>query len=314
MRLRARLSGTAVALQSPAAAALVASSSLSDLKRVLVDAFPEALTSIPLSAIKIKTGFPPKEVLNSDTDSLAQCGISNGEQLFVEVTPVSDNAWGGIIEDETAQVLDGYFTIREMKDDNSCLFHSMKYIFDRHASVDAMRNMVATHILEHHLDYSEAVLGKSIAAYTAWIKSPSAWGGAIELSVFSRRFSTEIWSVDVSRLRIDKFGEDLKYSRVCVVFYSGIHYDVGVVTPVKGVSGGAVQEFDTTVFDRKQSDELMAAVLRVAEVWKRKHKFTSLSDFTLRCEACKVGLKGQAEAQEHALRTGHAAFVEFTEL
>ena len=40
-------------------------------------------------------------------------------------------------------------------------------------------------------------------------------------------------------------------------------------------------------------------------------KFTDLSNFTLRCLVCQIGLKGQKEAIEHAKQTNHNNFSEY---
>ena len=40
-------------------------------------------------------------------------------------------------------------------------------------------------------------------------------------------------------------------------------------------------------------------------------KFTDTANFTLKCLVCQRGLKGEAEAVEHAKSTGHTNFSEF---
>ena len=37
-----------------------------------------------------------------------------------------------------------------------------------------------------------------------------------------------------------------------------------------------------------------------------------MANFTLRCGACQLGLKGEKEALEHAKATGHANFQEYS--
>jgi ubiquitin thioesterase OTU1 len=36
-----------------------------------------------------------------------------------------------------------------------------------------------------------------------------------------------------------------------------------------------------------------------------------MANFTLKCEICKLGLKGQKEAQLHAMNSGHSSFSEY---
>ena len=40
-------------------------------------------------------------------------------------------------------------------------------------------------------------------------------------------------------------------------------------------------------------------------------QFTDTTNFTLRCEVCQLGLRGEKEAQEHAKKTGHINFQEY---
>ena len=134
---------------------------------------------------------------------------------------------------------------------------------------------------------------------------PNSWGGAIELLIFSNYFKTCIVSVDVSTGRMDKFGQDL-YQNTCYLIYSGIHYDA------LAFSHGSSTEFDEVVFDAVRAAELEPAVAELAKQWKKEHKFTDLGSFTLKCAICKLGLVGQKEAQEHAIKTSHSQFTEYS--
>jgi len=51
---------------------------------------------------------------------------------------------------------------------------------------------------------------------------PKAWGGAIELSILSKHFSTQIVSIDVGSGMLNKFGEDEGYETTVIVVYSGM--------------------------------------------------------------------------------------------
>lgn len=58
--------------------------------------------------------------------------------------------------------------------------------------------------------------------YIKKILTPNAWGGAIELSIFSKHFRVEIDSIDVATGVVHRFGEDEGYPQRCIVIYSGM--------------------------------------------------------------------------------------------
>jgi ubiquitin thioesterase OTU1 len=111
-------------------------------------------------------------------------------------------------------------------------------------------------------------------------------------------------SVDVSTGRFDRFGED-KYSNSCYLVYSGIHYDCLALS-----SGRA--EYDQLVFNQIEAIEVEDQIRLLVGQMKKDHKYTDLASFTLKCGVCKTGLKGQKEAQQHAMDTGHTAFEEYS--
>ncbi|TPX66553.1 hypothetical protein SpCBS45565_g04363 [Spizellomyces sp. 'palustris'] len=198
--------------------------------------------------------------------------------------------------------------LQEMKDDNSCLFRSIGYVLERSPEVvNKLRKIVADTIINDPINYNEAILGRNPVAYREWILQPNSWGGAIELAIFSDHFQVEIDSIDVATLRIDRFGEG-KYSRRVLILFSGIHYDAVALSPGKDVS----EDFDQTAFEGGNIEKILAAGVELARIWNEKRKFTDLANFTLKCGICKKGLKGQKEAQAHALETGHASFTEYS--
>ena len=73
---------------------------------------------------------------------------------------------------------------------------------------------------------------------------------------------------------------------------------------------GAPEELDVTLFRPDDARALEQAKLVAAEA-RRNRTFTDTASFTLRCLVCQRGLKGQAEAVEHAQATGHANFSEY---
>ncbi|KAJ3236134.1 aminotransferase [Chytriomyces hyalinus] len=317
MRLRARFENETKAVGLK----LTPQSSLAELKAELA----EMCNGLP---VQIRAGFPPRLLANNNDDTLSQCGIKDGDQLTVVIdkdapqqpatppnpaNPLSQKSPSLSKSDELIPVSNGAVLVRQMTDDNSCLFNSIAYIFERNASAATkMRNLVADAIAQDPIEYNEAVLGKTPAAYTAWIRKLESWGGAIELAAFTKHFKCEIWSIDVSTLRVDRFGEGRGFERVAVLFYSGIHYDAVALSPVASADE-TLKEFDVTLFSAGvEAEEVLAACLKLAGIWKQKHKFTDLGSFTLRCDVCKDGLKGQNEAQAHAKQTGHTRFVEYS--
>ncbi|KAI9138151.1 hypothetical protein BKA69DRAFT_1093601 [Paraphysoderma sedebokerense] len=208
----------------------------------------------------------------------------------------------------------GYLLRREVPDDNSCLFNSIQYVMDKKSAVQSLREVVASTILSDPIKYNEAILGRPVDEYANWIMKSNSWGGAIELSIFSSVYGVEICSIDIQTGRIDRFGEGM-YPKRCLVIYSGIHYDPLslVITPT------STSPYDITVFDVSPcssgvngKDEVLEAAAALAGIMKKKHKYTDLANFTLRCGICKIGLKGQVEATEHAKKTGHMSFVEYS--
>ena len=91
--------------------------------------------------ISVKYGFPPKPLMASDHHTLQQAGITNGEQIVVDKVALAPNnpnsptqplippSSHDIIDitKEQVQTREGVLVLREMKDDNSCLFRSIGY-------------------------------------------------------------------------------------------------------------------------------------------------------------------------------------------
>jgi ubiquitin thioesterase OTU1 len=88
---------------------------------------------------------------------------------------------------------------------------------------------------------------------------------------------------------------------------SGIHYDVVALS----MSKNNQRDFDIVVFEEQRYDEIEHAVSRLALILKKKHKYTDLGSFTLKCAVCNTSLIGQKDAQKHALATGHSSFTEY---
>ena len=76
---------------------------------------------------------------------------------------------------------------RIIDSDNSCLFNAVGYVME-HSRREAprLRGVIAAAVAADPVEYNEGVLGKEPAAYCAWIREPSKWGGAIELSILAK--------------------------------------------------------------------------------------------------------------------------------
>ena len=143
------------------------------------------------------------------------------------------------------------------------------------------------------------IYSKPVEEYIQAISKPDTWGGAIELSIFSTHYQTEISSFDISSGRLDRFGESENYSQRCLLVYSGIHYDALSLSPLPD----APEAFHTTVFPVHDDSVLDAARVLVKKL-KDQHYYTDTATFDLRCGVCGEGLKGEKGAREHAMNTG----------
>ncbi|KAI8970201.1 hypothetical protein BDF20DRAFT_111541 [Mycotypha africana] len=276
--------------------------------------------------IQISGGYPPKAINGSENDSLFNIGIRDGDSLNVKVTgttvtnqkdqtqPLPSNgiiaSSNKIISNNAIKADDGYLILRVMEDDNSCLFRAMviqkTYVLQKDPKIAAeLRQVVASAILSDPITYNDVTLGQPREKYMEWIQRKNSWGGAIELAIFSNYFQVEIDSIDVQTGRIDKFGEGLYSERVLIV-YNGIHYDALALAPDLNLDIG----YDQTQFPTTNNNILLTAQELVSH-FKAMHLFTDIANFSIRCEQCKIGLRGEKDAQEHATRTGHTSFVEY---
>ncbi|KAI5119741.1 hypothetical protein M0805_008671 [Coniferiporia weirii] len=206
----------------------------------------------------------------------------------------------------------GMLVHRVVPDDNACLFNSVALVFEQDITkAQAIRKIVADAIRNDPENWSEAMLGHPREKYIETILKPTSWGGAIELSILATHYATEIASVDVETGRIDRFtpASGPATSR-CILIYSGIHYDAASLSPMVD----APPDFHQTMFSAdgdEQSDPVLRAAKLLAGRLRAKRAYTNTATFDLRCEVCNKGLKGEKEAQAHAMQTGHTAFGEY---
>ncbi|KAI9346377.1 hypothetical protein BD770DRAFT_396523 [Pilaira anomala] len=301
MRLRIRHAGGMATISDPTPEQTV---------EQLKQAISKAIGLDATQGVEIAGGYPPKPI-TGDTLSLQSVGIKDGDTLNVKVLdnvniPSQQNLSLKANNNGTVEIPTGFLTLRVMDDDNSCLFRSIGYVLKRDTTISSdLRQIIAKEIQSDPNTYSDVTLGRSRDEYINWIQKPSAWGGAIELAIFSSHFAVEIDSIDVQTGRIDKFGEGNYDERVLIV-YSGIHYDALALAPATD----SPMDFDQTRFPI-QDDYVLKASKVLVDGLRKKHMYTDMANFTLKCEQCQTGLKGEKEAEAHATITGHTRFAEY---
>lgn len=195
--------------------------------------------------------------------------------------------------------------MREVPDDNSCLFRSLNALLgDPSRSPTYLRQIVAKHIMNNQEEFSEAALGRPHADYAAWMLSDHAWGGPIELSILARHFRVQFAAFDVRTMRLDLYDENVDFPTVAYLMYDGIHYNY-VALSLSGTSLDA----DITQLDPTDS-YARGKVRELAQKLHDSKSYTNTASFSLVCKQCGVTIEGQQQALEHAKSTGHSQFDE----
>ncbi|KAK9856813.1 hypothetical protein WJX84_002815 [Apatococcus fuscideae] len=207
---------------------------------------------------------------------------------------------------------DGTAVVRRIiASDNSCLFNAVGYVMEGSLQeAPHLRQVIAETVAADSDTFTEGFLGRPNKEYCQWILKADKWGGAIELSILSKFFACEIAAYDIQTQRQDVYGQDGGYGQQALLLYDGLHYDAMAVAAFDG----APKELDIRMFD-PNAPQAAAIHKGAAELVAQAHKarqFTDVANFTLRCGACQLGLKGEKEALEHAKATGHANFQEYS--
>lgn len=262
--------------------------------------------------VKIKAGFPPKDLELDDPDNkLLDLGVRAGDKLIIEESSTIATPTEGVTKSDTQKIElksnpipkgakaipfnSGLVKLHTIEDNNSCLFDSIKYLTS--SSID-LREIVAQHILADPINYNDAILGKPVDRYVDWIMKSTSWGGAIELQILSMFLGVRIDSIDVESGRIDSFNPD--GDEYIVVLYTGIHYDA-VVFEQNGR--------ETRVFKKEDNDFLKGAKL-LAEGLNHKGYVTNTSTFKVKCKTCGHIADGEKGVTNHASKVGHFDFGE----
>eukprot|EP01059_Diplonema_ambulator_P022545 TRINITY_DN37853_c0_g1_i1.p1 TRINITY_DN37853_c0_g1~~TRINITY_DN37853_c0_g1_i1.p1 ORF type:complete len:371 (+),score=145.81 TRINITY_DN37853_c0_g1_i1:42-1115(+) len=225
-------------------------------------------SDIPSNCVKILMGFPPKALEVDDRwRTLKDLGVKSGERLTIQKGEAK--VMKGVTKGKYIPPTDSKnsFTKREMPGDNSCLFHACNYVLNNKTRCDPteMRNKIAEIVLSNPAKYTTEFLGQPNAYYAEWIKHKDNWGGAIELSILSFLYQTEIVALDVQTTRWHQFGEDENYSTRCFILYSGRHYDAMAMAEY----GGASDANDKVLFSTTDKNVFKKALDFIAMEHKR---------------------------------------------
>lgn len=208
--------------------------------------------------------------------------------------------------DGTSIASHGEMLLREVADDNSCLFTSVSNLLGQgNRKPSFFRQIISQAILSNPTEYSEAVLGKAPMDYAAWIQSDHAWGGAIELAILADHFQVQLAAFDVHTMRLDRYAQDRDFGTIAFLIYDGIHYNYVALS----LDGGRRKESDITQFNPK--DEIaVEKIKKIAQTLHDNKQYTNTASFNLRCGQCGMSLTGEKHALEHAKATGHTQFDE----
>ncbi|CDO68300.1 hypothetical protein BN946_scf184799.g27 [Trametes cinnabarina] len=247
------------------------------------------------SGISHGSGAPPRAAAGgavaSASPAAAMTGLTASQVHDPTSAPVS-RATGGAKGGDPEYVVtsQGYLIHRVVPDDNSCLFSSIALAFEQDISkAQSIRQIVADAIRRDPVKWNEAILGsRPREEYIQTILKPSAWGGAIELTILAEHYGTEIDSVDVETGRVDRFEPppEKDTGNRAVVIYSGIHYDATSVSPMID----APDEFHQTIWskggkgDEGEEDEMLKAAKKLADALRAKRAYTNPATFDLKCQ------------------------------
>ncbi len=189
-------------------------------------------TGVAAARLELLSGFPPKRLDVSSHDAVAAVtlGLRSGDSLLaVEASggaaseapaggaggaaaPPAPSAAAAAAPPTSGAALDSVcfadgsgFALqrRIMASDNSCLFNAVAYVVSQsRSSAPELRRAIADAVAADAEEFSEAFLGKPNAEYCAWIQEKDSWGGAIELSVLSKRRVASLRLCSCARARL----------------------------------------------------------------------------------------------------------------
>lgn len=267
----------------------------------------------------IRYGYPPQKVDNGKEESqlkLDSLGISSGEKITLifqdegnksgavtEAAPSSESTSGQLPPNKCKISLpsgeETFLHVRQIPDDNSCLFHSLAYCVYKDISLSpTLRTICSDQIRNDKVTYSDAVLDRPNEEYAQWILRKDSWGGGIEIAILSKNFGVGVYVLDMDAEKFEKFNED-QFDQFIIIVFNGIHYDSLELVNQR------------TVFDRRDeilSEAVLEAALEIAKQLKKTgHSFNTRKDRII-CNICKTILVGERDVARHAESTGHVDF------
>lgn len=278
--------------------------------------------------VELKRGFPPQSIDISNLQVLLkEANIQHGDQIMVEVngkeldSSKQEQKPSELTEIPSTYVsqLNKYLILRNIPDDNSCLFNSISYtLYGSEAirpgslSSQRLRDIVIEEIGAHPEIYSEVVLGRTNEKYREWIRRSTSWGGAIELGILAERLQVCIQCLDIELGQFIKFESEMRKPRSFIILiYLGIHYDVLALNDTLSKNTDSVSS-DSCVWplDSKISLALKDAALELCALLQSRNYSTNTTTFRVRCLVCYQVLVGETGATRHANETGHFNFGE----
>eukprot|EP01113_Clastostelium_recurvatum_P006184 TRINITY_DN12804_c0_g1_i1.p1 TRINITY_DN12804_c0_g1~~TRINITY_DN12804_c0_g1_i1.p1 ORF type:complete len:319 (-),score=43.83 TRINITY_DN12804_c0_g1_i1:40-996(-) len=280
-------------------------------------------THINKATQKILAGYPPQHASHPGTTSIGEI-FKNGDVITVEENatqsststsqvspipsaPLSTTTTIDPVVQHSNVDAEGTMVRRKMADDNSCLFNAVGYVLEGRSRSHSsqLRQLIAKLVQADPITYDVAFLGKTNADYAQWIQESNHWGGAIELALIAQHYRTEISAFDIITKKMYCYGEGSGYSSRVYLIYDGIHYDSLAYNPM----ASGPEDFDITVFNPQDTAAQGKAAALVNDL-HAKGQFTDMAKFQLLCTDCNTALKGEKEAAQHAMATGHGNFVE----
>lgn len=267
--------------------------------------------------LAIKSGFPPKPLDCHQNATLIEAKLRPNEQLLVEFgdengpsKPTAKSLLAQIddIPNVHMSTVNQYLILRNVPDDNSCLFNAVTYALQgtfKWPSL-SLRDIVASVVEANPHTYDEVVLGRAPANYCEWIRKDDAWGGAIELGILSKFLQVRIncFDVELGRSMVFQDEEHIPTKFLCLV-YSGIHYDCLVANSLLSQSKAG----DVGNWCKGEEMILEASATLVSRLQKRNYT-TNTTTFRVRCLECYEILVGEMGATKHANNKGHFRFGE----
>lgn len=280
-----------------------------------------------VSIASYKYGYPPKNIEALSEETLKSAGIGPNDQLVAlgsdglnnhTVTSKPTKTPGGAYQLSTSLTSDipnvyipgseEYLILRNVPDDNSCLFSAISLATT--GSTDwkklDLRKVVAETIQNSPDIYTKEILERPVAQYCDWIQKPESWGGAIELGILAKHLNVKIVAYDINLGRPITFqDESLPPTKLIVLIYSGIHYDILVVNKTLSTNRTA----DVGIW-RQVNGVSEEACTRLIQLLQTKSYATNTTKIRVRCLDCYEILVGEMGASRHANDTGHYRYGE----